>query len=100
MSRLDVIRAWKDEEYRAGLSEEERSLLPENPAGTMELSSLEVTGAAANAITIFNTCDGLCTGDFAPCSLEGGCAQSVDFGRCTMWICPTGGPFFCIPDAA
>lgn len=38
MSNIDIIRAWKDEEYRNSLSEEQRSQLPENPAGMIELS--------------------------------------------------------------
>jgi mersacidin/lichenicidin family type 2 lantibiotic len=35
---MKIIRAWKDEEYRMSLSDEELSLLPDNPAGPMELS--------------------------------------------------------------
>jgi mersacidin/lichenicidin family type 2 lantibiotic len=35
---IDIVRAWKDEEYRNSLSEEQRSQLPENPAGMIELS--------------------------------------------------------------
>ncbi len=35
---IDVIRAWKDEEYRNSLSEEQRSQLPENSVGVIELS--------------------------------------------------------------
>ena len=35
---IDIIRAWKDEEYRNSLSEGQRSQLPENPAGMIELS--------------------------------------------------------------
>ncbi|MBD2214123.1 mersacidin/lichenicidin family type 2 lantibiotic [Nostoc linckia FACHB-104] len=38
MSQQDIIRAWKDREYRESLSEEQRSNLPENPAGIAELS--------------------------------------------------------------
>jgi mersacidin/lichenicidin family type 2 lantibiotic len=34
----EIIRAWTDEEYRLSLSEEERALLPDNPAGLPELS--------------------------------------------------------------
>lgn len=30
---IDVVRAWRDEEYRNSLSAEERASLPENPAG-------------------------------------------------------------------
>ncbi len=49
MTKLDVIRAWKDEEYRASLTEEERKLLPEHPAGLIELgdAELEKVGGAA-----------------------------------------------------
>ena len=35
---MNIIRAWKDKEYRRSLSDEELSLLPDNPAGPMELS--------------------------------------------------------------
>ncbi len=37
MRHLDIVRAWKDEEYRASLSAEERALLPENPAGQVQV---------------------------------------------------------------
>ena len=37
MHRDQIIRAWKDEDYRAGLSEIERAALPANPAGLIEL---------------------------------------------------------------
>ncbi len=46
MTKLDVIRAWKDEEYRESLSEEERKLLPEHPAGMLELGDAELEGVA------------------------------------------------------
>ena len=39
MSVQDIIRAWKDKEFRAGLSEAQRALLPDNPAGAIELSA-------------------------------------------------------------
>jgi mersacidin/lichenicidin family type 2 lantibiotic len=39
---LDIVRAWKDEEYRNGLSQEELAQLPEHPAGVLELSDTEV----------------------------------------------------------
>ncbi len=38
MYRNDIIRAWKDEDYFDSLSEEQRSLLPDNPVGVVELS--------------------------------------------------------------
>jgi mersacidin/lichenicidin family type 2 lantibiotic len=38
MSRQNIIRAWKDEEYRQSLSATEKETLPPNPAGLPELS--------------------------------------------------------------
>jgi mersacidin/lichenicidin family type 2 lantibiotic len=42
MSNIDIIRAWKDEDYRNSLTEDQRSQLPENPAGMLELSNSEM----------------------------------------------------------
>lgn len=38
MTTVNVIRAWKDERYRAELSDEQRAQFPHNPAGLVELS--------------------------------------------------------------
>jgi len=46
MKKVDIVRAWKDEAYRASLTEEERKLVPENPAGLVELSDMELEGIA------------------------------------------------------
>jgi mersacidin/lichenicidin family type 2 lantibiotic len=46
MSRIDVIRAWRDAEYRATLSAEELSRLPSNPAGLVELTDEELSRAS------------------------------------------------------
>jgi mersacidin/lichenicidin family type 2 lantibiotic len=51
--RIDVVRAWRDEEYRNSLSAAERASLPENPAGvaTVDESALRsVTGGALSKI--------------------------------------------------
>jgi len=42
MSHLDIIRAWKDEEYRLSLSDAERAMLPPHPAGGIELTDAEM----------------------------------------------------------
>ena len=42
MSKIDVIRAWKDAEYRNSLSAAERAQLPENPAGLIEVGQAEL----------------------------------------------------------
>jgi mersacidin/lichenicidin family type 2 lantibiotic len=40
----DLIRAWKDETYREGLTAEQRALVPDNPAGAIELTDGELAG--------------------------------------------------------
>ena len=50
MSNRNVIRAWKDQEYRLGLNEAERALVPEHPAGAIELSDAALAGAAGGII--------------------------------------------------
>jgi len=61
MSRIDVVRAWKDAKYRRSLSPEERARLPESPAGLVELSDddLQMSGGAGHRdrfITTAPTC--------------------------------------------
>ena len=51
MSKIDVVRAWKDENYRAGLSDFERSQLPDNPAGLIELSETDLHNVGGALIT-------------------------------------------------
>lgn len=55
MSKLDIIRAWKDEDYLDNLSESDRSLLPQNPAGVIELTDrelLQAEGGTTHSITL------------------------------------------------
>ena len=59
MSRIDIIRAWKDEAYRLSLSEAQRAMLPQNPAGPVELTEAEaaaVEGGLAVASCCVCTC--------------------------------------------
>jgi mersacidin/lichenicidin family type 2 lantibiotic len=62
---MDVIRAWKDEEYRNSLSAEQLAELPENPAGLIELTDADlgaIHGAAAPKFTWGDdSCLGVCT---------------------------------------
>ena len=37
MSKVNVIRAWKDRNYRNSLTAEQKAALPENPAGAVEV---------------------------------------------------------------
>lgn len=61
MSDRDIIRAWKDEEYRLGLSETERSTLPNHPAGLIDLTDaeLDVAGARTEKAMSLGCCQGL-----------------------------------------
>ncbi len=38
MKKDKVIKAWKDEKFRESLSAEDQALLPDNPAGFVELT--------------------------------------------------------------
>jgi mersacidin/lichenicidin family type 2 lantibiotic len=49
MKKEHVIRAWRDPEYRASLSEAERAALPAHPAGLIELGDAELGRLAASA---------------------------------------------------
>jgi mersacidin/lichenicidin family type 2 lantibiotic len=55
MSKVNIIRAWKDEAYRLSLSEAERAALPANPAGKIELSGSDleqVVGGVADTTSV------------------------------------------------
>jgi mersacidin/lichenicidin family type 2 lantibiotic len=52
MSTPDVIRGWKDEEYRLSLSQEQRSMLPDHPAGVIELVDEELDAAGGTVTTM------------------------------------------------
>jgi mersacidin/lichenicidin family type 2 lantibiotic len=49
MSHRDIIRAWKDSEFRSSLSDAERAMLPANPAGSIELADSELDRTMARA---------------------------------------------------
>ncbi len=59
MSKMDIIRAWKDKEYRNSLSQEEQAQLPANPSGEIELNPSElaqVNGAGTYAMLTAGCC--------------------------------------------
>ncbi len=51
MSQKDIIRAWKDEEYRNSLSDAERAALPVHPAGLVEIRDEDIEGVAGGTVT-------------------------------------------------
>jgi mersacidin/lichenicidin family type 2 lantibiotic len=56
VSQENIIRAWKDENFRQQLSEEERNSLPENPVGSIELTDDELSKAAGGLIPASPLC--------------------------------------------
>ena len=51
LSVNEIIRAWKDKNFRDSLNEEQRAQLPANPAGLVEINDeqlVQVTGGALN----------------------------------------------------
>ena len=64
MSHVDIIRAWKDEEYRASLSAAELAELPAHPAGPIELDDTALDAVAGGMrkedplVTIVRDCPG------------------------------------------
>jgi len=88
---MDIIRAWKDEEYRLSLSEEEQALLPANPAGLTELSDDELDSIVGGTI--------VCQASAARnCNNSGNCVSAVCSAVCansavciiSVIICPNG----------
>ena len=56
MSKADVIRAWKDPDYRSSLGASELAALPENPAGTIELTDDDLDASEVGFATTYWTC--------------------------------------------
>jgi mersacidin/lichenicidin family type 2 lantibiotic len=71
MSKLDVIRGWKDEEYRLSLSHEQRAMLPEHPAGVIELADEELEAAGGTFVPLGSLllCNTMYIGDEYVCGL-------------------------------
>jgi mersacidin/lichenicidin family type 2 lantibiotic len=70
MSHLNIIRAWKDEEYRKSLSEAHRVQLPDHPAGTIELTDADLAAVDGGISSPAPQCS---EGDYCPtCGLACG----------------------------
>ena len=86
MSHIDIIRAWKDEEYRLSLSDAERATLPDHPAGLIELSDADLNAAGVadtDKLASIGCCQGLTTDTcfvWQTCSTT--CYATVCHGTC------------------
>ncbi|RCJ19620.1 hypothetical protein A6770_05620 [Nostoc minutum NIES-26] len=84
ISDIDVVRAWKDEEYRSSLTEAQRAQLPENPAGLIDIMDEEtneiIGGWSFPVITKFLRC-----GRVLSLTAECHCARTITGGcRCPI----------------
>jgi len=66
MSKVDIVRAWTDPEYRSRLSPAEKAQIPEHPAGLVELTDEELKQAS-----------GLKGGPIPPGTTFPGCTEST-----------------------
>jgi mersacidin/lichenicidin family type 2 lantibiotic len=84
MSNVDVIRAWKDEDYRRSLTPDQLSALPDNPAGMVELDeqALDLSvGGRTELIWSAGCCGGVT--DYKTCW-----GYTVCGAICTHLVCP------------
>ncbi len=85
--KFDLVRAWKDESYRRGLSEEQRSLL-HNPAGEIELKDGELQSiyggdlgaVGAGAFSTNSSNGGFGFNNFNRFTLSRSCSHNCSFG--------------------
>ena len=83
MKESEIIRAWKDPEYRASLNEAELAALPAHPSGRIDLSDSELEGVAGGDVANTEALKtfGCCTTFFFRCGLT--------VGWMTLGCCPT-----------
>jgi mersacidin/lichenicidin family type 2 lantibiotic len=92
VSQLNVIRAWKDEEYRNSLSAAERAALPDNPAGLLETTEAELDRAVGGWILQTQVCTAI------GCQIQTLVFCPTQLGCGSLWDCPTQfgcSTFFC-----
>jgi len=82
MTKNQIIHAWKDEEYRLSLSDAEIAKLPENPAGAVEISEVNLEMIAGGAAPTGWIC--LTIGVSAAISCVPSCNASVWDGTCNV----------------
>jgi len=52
---IDIVRAWKDEEYRNSLTSEQLAQLPPNPAGDVDLSEEDLDNVSGGLAICVNS---------------------------------------------
>jgi mersacidin/lichenicidin family type 2 lantibiotic len=73
MSNDKIVRAWKDSKFRASLTEEQRQMLPQNPAGELELNDAELESVDGG----FDTYNIYCAPHTGFCTRSIGCVPDT-----------------------
>jgi len=82
MTSDEIISSWKNEDYRLSLSIDEQALLPENPAGLIELSDWELLGIEGGS-------DPIIIGGSIAASIILSITFTVPISYAvTKWLCP------------
>ncbi len=61
MSNVDVVRAWRDPQYRRGLSGAQLAALPSHPAGSVSVNERALSDASGAGKSIIVTTAWFCT---------------------------------------
>jgi mersacidin/lichenicidin family type 2 lantibiotic len=83
VSTFDVIRAWKDEEYRSSLNADELARMPAHPSGLVELTDEELV-AAQGATWVITSCPCLSIAVSAATSCTPSCNATIWDGTCNV----------------
>jgi len=51
-AKVDIAKAWKDEEYRESLSDEEKALVPANPVGLVEVTDEDLAFVTGGLVAV------------------------------------------------
>lgn len=85
MSDRDVVRFWKDAEFRSTLTAGERAAFPANPAGPLELSEGDLEGVRGGGIGdwILSVLLSYCLDTLCSCE----CSSGLECGFQTAKVC-------------
>jgi mersacidin/lichenicidin family type 2 lantibiotic len=63
VKKIDIARAWRDEDYYLSLTADERASLPENPAAGVTVTRDSLRAVNGGVTTIYDSCNGtaICT---------------------------------------
>lgn len=85
-NKINVIRAWKDAEYRATLTHDELKELPESPLSLLDEEMKHIQGGAeyGNIYTVSAECWGFC----CSCSASSNAATHTNAYNTNGSYCP------------